>query len=90
MTKAYTDVACQEPNTFFRFFEKTVDDEELHWHMDKSNREVVVVSGKGWKFQYENKTPFELVEGDTIKINKMNYHRLIKGDTTLILKIIEN
>jgi quercetin dioxygenase-like cupin family protein len=87
--KIYRDIQLQE-NSFFRVFElNELDDDELHWHRDHNDREVYVVCGKGWKFQKENKMPIELIEGDVININKMDYHRLIKGKTNLILKIVE-
>lgn len=74
---------------FYRRFEKEVDDLELTWHRDERDRSVYVVAGFGWQFQYENKVPFTINEGDTIFINKLDFHRLIKGDTNLILKIQE-
>jgi len=86
--RAYRDIQL-ENDSFFRVFEHDCEDEELHWHRDRADRRIEVVHGTGWKFQYENKNPIELMEGDVISVNQMDYHRLIKGDTNLILKIVE-
>lgn len=82
------EIPCED-NSFYRIFEKDVDDVELVWHRDRADRECYVVDGRGWKIQFDNEMPFELKEGDTIRIKKMDYHRLIKGTTKLILKIKE-
>jgi quercetin dioxygenase-like cupin family protein len=39
--------------------------------------------------QFENKTPRLLKEGQVISIPKDVYHRIIKGDGNLIIKIKE-
>jgi quercetin dioxygenase-like cupin family protein len=39
--------------------------------------------------QFENKTPKLLKEGQIISIPKGVYHRIIKGDGNLIIKIKE-
>ena len=72
-----------------RVFYEDVMDEELVWHRDKEDREVEVISGVGWKLQMDNQLPEELEEGKIYSINKMEYHRLIKGNGTLRLKIRE-
>mgnify|MGYP000367731550 CR=1 FL=1 len=86
--KTYTDKKIDN-NTFYRTINSTVDDEELVWHRDITDREVHVIDGYGWKIQYENKLPIEISSGDVLHINKMDYHRLIKGETGLVLKIRE-
>ena len=88
MSKPYRDIQLED-NSFFRVFEHDCEDEEFHWHRDRRDRKIEVVHGKGWKFQFENKMPIEMQEGDTINITQMDYHRILKGDTNLILKIVE-
>jgi hypothetical protein len=46
---------------FLREFKKDVISDELIWHMDKEDRYVRVVEGKGWELQLDNKLP-ELLE----------------------------
>ncbi len=76
-------------NYIVRTFDENVDTHELVWHRDKRNRIVEIVNGTGWKFQMDNKVPIELKEGMKLEIPKETYHRVIKGDTPLTLKIIE-
>jgi hypothetical protein len=72
-----------------RTFDTTLDEQELVWHRDKRNRKVEILDGKGWMFQFENGLPFPMTKGDTIEITKEQYHRVIKGDTPLKIKITE-
>ena len=37
-----------------RAFNHDVKDEELVWHRDENDRIVKVISGVGWKFQFDN------------------------------------
>jgi quercetin dioxygenase-like cupin family protein len=72
-----------------REFKHTVPNDELVWHRDKENRTVKIISGSGWKFQRDNHLPIELKEGDVIKIKKMEWHRIIKGNSNLKIEIIK-
>lgn len=79
-----------DDNSFYRIFDMDIEDPELVWHRDKSDRECYVVEGEGWMFQFEDELPFTIREGDTIHISRMDYHRLIAGQSRLVLKIYEN
>jgi hypothetical protein len=46
-----------------------------------------VLSGEGWLFQRDNRLPVVLEEGDRIRVRAGEYHRLIKGDEDLYVKI---
>lgn len=72
-----------------REFDGDVDEQELVWHRDRNDREVTVVEGTGWKLQMDNELPKELMIGKLYNIKAMEYHRLIKGNGTLKLKIWE-
>jgi hypothetical protein len=72
-----------------REFDTNISTDELVWHMDKNNRIVEVISGKGWKFQMDNHLPIELKEGMKLEIPKETFHRIGKGDTKLVIKIKE-
>lgn len=63
---------------------------ELVWHRDYNDREVTVLSGKGWQLQIDNSMPTLLEENNNYYIPKGVYHRLIKGCGDLKLKIVEN
>lgn len=73
-----------------RTFKGDVDEDELVWHRDYHDRVVEVISGDGWKFQYDNQQPREMRVGQLFHIPKGMFHRLIKGDNTLVLEITEH
>lgn len=76
-------------NTLIREFESSTDDSEFVWHRDEQDRDVEVLKcGNGWMFQYDNELPFQLNEGDFIKIKRGDWHRLHKGSGSLLIKII--
>ena len=66
-----------------RTFDTSVNSSELVWHRDREDRIVKVLEGKDWYFQFDDQLPFELKYGDQFFIEKMTYHRLIKGSTNL-------
>lgn len=71
----------------YRTFHLDLVDEELVWHRDKKNRSVHVLNGNGWQLQLDDKLPKDLTIGQEYYIPKMTYHRVIKGDTTLVVRI---
>ena len=89
MKKPYKERIINESVSIrgFSFFVKPKD---LAWHRDHENRIITIIEGSGWKFQRENELPFLLNEGDIIKINAKEYHRLLKGKSNLIVKIVKN
>jgi len=72
-----------------RVFNENVDNHELKWHFDERDRKVKVLKSNGWKFQMDNHLPVTLKEGDVITIPKGKYHRVLKGNGDLIVKIKE-
>lgn len=74
-------------NTFIRVFSQDVDSHELVWHRDREDRIIQSLEPSNWKFQFDNHLPIELDR--TIFIPKETYHRLIKGDGELKLKLIK-
>jgi hypothetical protein len=68
-----------------REFSKNVDPTELKWHRDKEDRIVEIVGKTDWKIQLENQLPTSINE--SIFIPKGEWHRLIKGNDKLVLKI---
>ena len=77
-------------NRFMRYFSEGVESDEMVWHRDENDREVEVIKGHGWQFQYDNEMPKPIKEGDVLLIKAMEFHRLIKGKTELILRITES
>ena len=72
-----------------RTFDPERDDAEFVWHRDKEDREVEILEGEGWQFQYEGCLPYLLEEGMIFDICKGEYHRLIRGVTPLKCRIIK-
>ncbi len=93
MTKPYKEEILEQHGTGrmfkIRTFESEVDDTELIWHRDKKSRTVHVLSGNGWKLQLDDELPKELHIGKDYFIIKNSYHRLIKGENNLIIRIEE-
>ena len=83
MVNPYTD------NGNVRTFETNVLNEELVWHRDRNDREVVALEGAGWKIQHDNELPQLIEVGKPFFIKAYEYHRLHKGSSRLILKIKE-
>ena len=76
-------------NTILRIFTRDTSSDDLVWHRDRACRTVKVLVGEGWSIQHDNAVPRKLTEGSTFKVKSGQYHRLLKGDTDLILKIVE-
>ena len=91
MARPYTDEVLEKHGTKesyrIRTFEEDLDDRELIWHRDEETRRVTVLSGDGWKLQIDNEVPKPLVIGKRYAIPRMVYHRVIKGENALVLRI---
>lgn len=84
----YAHVQLSE-HEFERTFDVHVPEHELVWHRDHNMRQITVVEGSGWQFQLDNQLPRALKVGDQFEIPACVYHRLIKGDSNLKLRICE-
>jgi hypothetical protein len=76
--------------TFIREFSNDVDEMNLVWHEDPENRVIEVIEGNGWKFQYDDQLPFEMIDGVEFTIIKGQIHRVIKGRGPLKIKVQKN
>lgn len=85
----YTQTNLSE-HVFERTFDVNMDSHELVWHRDHAHREVHVISGSGWQLQLDNQLPRMLMPGAHVHICAHVYHRLIKGDTDLVVRITEH
>ena len=77
-------------NKFIREFSTDVDEIELIWHTDREDRVVSVIEGNGWKFQFDEELPFEMIDGIEISILKGDLHRVIKGKGPLKIVVHKN
>ena len=78
-----------EHDYVLREFSQDISTLELVWHRDKRDRIVEVLEGEGWEFQMDNELPQVLKKGDVMEIPKETYHRVKKGNSKLVIKIIE-
>ncbi len=88
MSRPYVEKILNE-NMMIRGFSSSVYQEDLVWHRDAEYRTITVVEGRGWRFQRDNQLPQILNEGDTVTVKAGEYHRLIKGDTDLVVTIVK-
>ena len=70
-----------------RVFDQEVEEEDLVWHRDRNKRTIEVLESGNWKLQLDNNRPILLEKGMTYTIPKMVYHRVIKGQYDLVLRI---
>lgn len=75
----------KEKNYVVRTFSEEVEEGELVWHRDKEDRIVRSVGDTDWMIQMDNQLPKPLTE--MVYIPKNTYHRVIKGNGDLTVKI---
>ena len=63
---------------------------DLVWHRDTENRSFTVLEGKGWQFQRDNELPVKMEKGKTYSVDKMVFHRVLKGEGALKIKVVES
>ena len=73
---------------YIRKFSRNIDEYELKWHKDEEDRTIIPIEENDWRFQMENCLPTPI--NQEIKIPKGEWHRVIKGTTDLIVKIIKH
>jgi hypothetical protein len=68
-----------------REFSENIDPIELLWHRDNENRIVEALHTTDWQLQLDNELPTSLDK--PIFIPRHHYHRVIKGNGNLRVKI---
>lgn len=74
-------------NKLIRTFDPDITNEELVWHRDLEDREIIVIKSDGWGYQLDNQLPLPLKEDQELFIPKMLWHRVIKGNDKLVVQI---
>lgn len=64
--------------------------EDLVWHRDEHDRNVTVLEGTDWFFQFDNQLPIKLEKDMNLFIGSMKYHRVIRGIDNLVINIKES
>lgn len=86
--KPYKDKPL-DTGRFLRKFDKDIDTSELIWHRDRKTRIITVMGGEDWQLQFDDQLPMMLEKNKEYRIQKETYHRIIKGNGTLVLEITE-
>jgi Zn ribbon nucleic-acid-binding protein len=74
-----------EEGYHIRTFSESTNDKELVWHRDREDRIVESIGYTDWLIQLDNELPKPLTE--RIYISKEVYHRVIKGNGDLKVKV---
>ena len=85
--KPYTDIEVTD-KYIIREFNENIDPIELLWHRDDESRTIEILGETDWKLQLDNQLPTSL--NQLIFIPKHHWHRVIKGNGNLILKIYKS
>ena len=85
--KPYKDTMLAD--SIIREFDVTQDSNQYVWHRDHFDRMIFVLEGTGWQFQRDNELPEEMKAGDIITVRQGEYHRIIKGQDNLVVRIFE-
>ena len=80
----YTDIEVTD-KYIIREFNENIDPIELLWHRDDEDRTIEILGETDWKVQLDNELPTSLNE--SIFIPRHHWHRVIKGNGNLKLKI---
>lgn len=75
----------KEKKYLVRTFSESTSDDELVWHRDREDRIVKSLGNTNWLIQLDNELPRSLTE--MVYIPKNKYHRLIKGDGELKVRL---
>lgn len=78
-----------EENRVLREFGHDTNSEELIWHQDLRDRQVLVIKSGGWKLQMQEGLPFPLQEGRAYWVPAHSWHRVIRGHGNLVIEIRE-
>ena len=84
MSKPYTDIEVTD-KYIIREFNENIDPIELLWHRDDEDRTVEILGETNWGVQLDNELPISL--NQPIHIKRHQWHRIIKGNGNLRLKI---
>jgi len=80
----YIDIEVTD-KYIIREFNENIDPIELLWHRDDEDRTVEILGETNWGVQLDNELPTSLTQ--PIFIKRHQWHRVIKGDGNLRLKI---
>jgi|TARA_R100000900_G_scaffold115819_1_gene90665 hypothetical protein len=80
----------KQSGSIIRVFNENIIETELIWHQDREDRTIKVIEANGWGYQLDNQLPLPLEDGQELFIPKMMYHRVIKGNGSLVVEVWMN
>lgn len=75
-------------NSYLREFKQETNSNEFVWHRDREDRVIESVYETDWSIQIDNELPMRI--NGKIEIPMSKYHRLIKGNGDLTIKVVKN
>jgi hypothetical protein len=75
-------------NVFIRVFKQDTDSGDYLWHRDRENRIIESIENTDWMIQLDDELP-KVIQGEVF-IPMGVYHRVIKGNGDLKIKLIKN
>lgn len=72
---------------FIREFSSNVNLNDLKWHEDGEDRIIIPLNENNWLLQYDNELPIKLIKGKKYFIKEGVFHRVLKGDDLLKIKL---
>ena len=85
--KPYIDIEVND-KYIIREFSENINPIELMWHRDDEDRTIEIIGDTNWSIQLDNQLPSFLNE--RIFIPRHMWHRTIKGEGPLKIKIYKN
>lgn len=75
-----------------REFNRNLNQDDLIWHQDQFDRRIEILEvqdNSWWQLQLDNQNPTQLKKGMTFDIRAGQWHRLLKGNGNLKVRITE-
>lgn len=76
-------------NCIIRVFNSQAPKHLFKWHSDDKHRLLEVLTDTDWQFQFDDKHPFQMKQGQKILVEKGLQHRVIPGSSSLWIRIVE-
>lgn len=88
MKNPYHDIVIDETSRYRRLINEAAS-AECTWHRDERDRTIAVISGDGWKIQFDDTLPVVLTPGQKFRVLAQEWHRILPGSGDLVLLINE-
>ena len=83
--RPYTEQSLEEGR--IRIFSSDTESSELKWHWDEKHRSIELLEPTDWLLQMDNELPKKIP--NVFEIPAGAWHRVIKGEKILKIRIVE-